>query len=406
MPVHGEDGLKEISVYAHVPFCTLRCGYCDFNSTAVGSAGPPEGRRYADCLVAEYERVVGSERLCSALVASVYVGGGTPTVLSARTLSTLVTGLIDVLPTAPGVEVTVEANPESVSEEKLSALLGAGVNRLSLGVQSLIDTELRTLGRAHTASDARGAFKAARRAGFTNLGLDLIFSVPGSSPASWKRSLEGALSLEPEHISLYGLTIEENTPFHGRYTGAGARELPGEREWALMYKQAIETLTGAGYEHYEISNFAQPGRESVHNTGYWIGRSYVGVGAGAHSYLARPGWGRRWSNVADTAAYMAAIESGTDARESSETLGRGQALAEYVMLSLRMLKRGLDVSGFTERFGVSPIEAFGARLEALVDAGLLESDDRRVVLTDSGVMVADSVIAELVSGGPEASPGG
>lgn len=407
MTVDEKRARPGIGVYAHIPWCASKCPYCDFNSRAAGEV--PE-KRYTDCLTAELRRVAASEGLAGRRLSSLYFGGGTPTLFSPGSIGRVIDTTFEVFTPAPATEVTVEANPGTVTVEKLRALRASGVNRLSLGVQSTLARDLTALGRAHSAREGVEAVGMARRAGFENVGVDIIFAVPGQTARHWKEVLDAVAGLAPEHLSLYGLTIEEATPFGRIYggPGPGRRGLASEEDEARMYELALETLGRAGYVQYEVSNFALPGRESVHNSGYWLGRDYLGLGAGAHSYRSSPPWGRRTWNVEDPGDYMDRTASGLGAEAGGEDLTRGEAMAETVMLGLRMCGTGVDDAAFNARYGVTLEEALAPGLPPLVAGGLVSfvPGPGRLCLSRAGLLLDDSVIAALLAGLPLHSAAG
>lgn len=384
---------KGIGVYAHIPFCLSKCPYCAFNSVAAGDARAYENR-YVECLLKELGARVGKEGITGPL-RTFYIGGGTPTLFSPEAIGKLLSSAIKLFGIAGshGIEATLEANPDTLSPSRLAGYRQHGVNRLSVGFQSLDDARLAALGRTHTAGRATQAFKWGRDAGFDNIGIDLIFGTPGQDHAQWEEELSEAALLKPEHISLYGMTIEEGTPFHRRY-GPGKTGLPGEAAEAGMFTMAIKILKSAGYRHYEVSNFALPGRESVHNTLYWKGAPYIGIGAGAHSYLPWPGWGRRWWNETSAEEYMKRVEAVLDASAGGEELGREEAMLEAVMLGLRMVDDGVSGEKFREKFGLYPGEALPG-LEALIKEGLVRKRGEDVLATESGLLLLNEVTARM-----------
>jgi len=357
---------------------------------------------YADCVVREIEAFLSSGPAPeSSLLQSLYIGGGTPSLFSPRSIARMINAVKAAFTPAPDAEVTIEANPDSIDAAKLSGYLDAGVNRLSIGFQSLCDEELKALGRVHTADKAVLAFKTARAAGFANIGADLIFGVPGQSAASFSSSLSRLTSLSPEHVSVYGLTYEEGTPMTiAKEAGGFAGRLPTDETEEAMYRLAGERLAEGGYVHYEISNWALPGFESRHNRRYWLGGEYLGLGSGAHSYMrANAGqWGVRWWNDASVERYSALITRGGGARAFTERLGRSEAMVESLMLGLRMLEKGVEAGPFRRSFGLLPAEAF-PRSAALVSQGLLRLRQDDLLLTEKGVLLSDSVFAELVRPG-------
>jgi len=373
-----------------VPFCRRKCPYCDFKS--VESDRPPEDR-YAACLEKELEMTTGGEGLKGALLATLYMGGGTPSILSPAAVARIIESTKSFFTPARDLEVTIEVNPDTVDLKKLSRFREAGATRLSIGFQALDDRHLALLGRPHTAEAALEAFRLAREAGFTNAGVDLMFAIPGQTLGDWEATLRKVAALRPEHISLYCLTIEEGTPFHGRYA-RGGQGLASEEEEASMYLMARKVLTEEGYRHYEVSNFALPGFESAHNSRYWSGADYIGIGPAAHSYISRPLWGRRWWNVASPYAYMDRVEMGVSPKESEEELTRDDAMLEAAMLGLRKVAEGIDGERFMQRFAVPPAEAFTGWDRPLSE-GLVVQRGKDMVLTEKGLLVLDEILLRL-----------
>jgi putative oxygen-independent coproporphyrinogen III oxidase len=357
-------------LYVHIPFCLTRCGYCDFNTYA----GLEELRSpYVTAL--EREAELAAPDWGEDWFGSIFVGGGTPTTLPVSTLNGLVSRLRDVFDVFDDAEFTVEANPDTVDEPYLRALLAAGVTRLSIGVQSFDSEVLRSLDRIHSAESPRIAFKAARAAGFDNVNLDLIYGADGETVESWACTLEEAISLGPEHLSCYALTVEPNTLL-GRQVAAGVRSAPDPDVQADMYDLACEALRAAGYHHYEVSNWAQPGLESVHNRGYWEGRPYLGLGAGAHSHRD----GRRWWNVRPPAEYIHLATSGTAPVGGEEVLSEEDRRLERLLLGLRTTS------------GVSADSLEGDRMAPYVTDGLAVVRNDRIALTDRGMLLANEIV--------------
>ncbi|OGQ02688.1 MAG: hypothetical protein A2W38_05400 [Deltaproteobacteria bacterium RBG_19FT_COMBO_58_16] len=408
MGVQGEEKSREgIGVYIHIPFCASKCPYCDFSSVAVaGLTGPVEIEKgYTDCVIRELESFASTGPAPQTrLLQSVYIGGGTPSLFSPQSIARIIGSVKAAFTPAPDCEVTIEANPDSIDEAKLDGYLKAGANRLSIGVQSLDDAELKTLGRVHTADKAVLAFKSARKAGFANIGADLIFGIPGQSEARFASSLSRLIALCPEHISVYGLTYEEGTPMTAvKEAGGFDGRLPTDEVEEAMYRLAQAMLAEGGYCHYEVSNWALPGFESRHNRRYWLGGEYLGLGSGAHSYM-RAGtnggpWGVRWWNDASIERYCALIMDtdgeGGSARAFTEKLGRREAMVESLMLGIRMPGRGVEGAQFRRAFGLFPAEAF-PRCAALISQGLLRLRGDDLLLTDRGLLLSDSVFAELL----------
>jgi oxygen-independent coproporphyrinogen III oxidase len=292
----------------------------------------------------------------------------------------------------PGAEITIEANPGTVERRKARHLRSLGVNRISLGVQSFHDGTLARLGRVHTGDQAAGALSLLREEGFTNIAADLIYGLPGQTAALWEEDLERLLAFRPEHLSLYALSVEAGTPF-GRELGRGKLNLPAETSVVAMYRLARRRAAAAGYEHYEISNWALPGRRSRHNSLYWTGGEYRGVGAGAHSFFIVPK-PVRLANVRDAAAYVRRLREGKSPVVMREVLPRRTFLAEQVMLGLR-LREGIGRRDFEKRWGVDPLEAFGPGLAGAFGRRWLTARGDRLKLTAAGVLFSNEVFAAL-----------
>ena len=388
-PERPED--PNTGLYIHIPYCGKKCPYCDFNSIAEGSI--PE-QRYVDSLIGELDHYLESG-VFNRPIDTLYIGGGTPSFLSLRATERIVCHVRSVFEWAPGLEATIEANPSSIDREKLDGYLSSGINRISLGVQSFCDAELSVLGRTHSARDAVAAFNMARKAGFTNIGVDLIYAIPGQSSIAFKKNLEKALELGPEHISVYGLTLEEGTAMQSAAC-RGYIVAVSEDVEAACYELAAKTLTDRGYTHYEISNFAVAGSESRHNTRYWEGRDFLGLGAGAHSCSLDSARGvertKRWWNIKDPASYMALVEERGSAKEGEEILTPEQRRLEALYLGLRLLK-GIDVDTFKAEFKITPMElldniALSERLVS-IDKGSGQGD--RIRLTPRGLLFSNEL---------------
>lgn len=358
-------------LYVHIPFCASACPYCDF-AFVVGRDAQAE--RYVGALVTEFTSRVPS----GAPFDTVYFGGGTPTALDPAQLNRVLETVREHASVTPDAEVTVEANPNDL--DCFPALRRIGVTRLSLGIQSSDDMTLRALGRSHTGADARLAVEIARSTGFDNVSLDAIFGGPGQSVDGWRSDLSHLLDLGPDHVSLYGLTVEPGTPYAKR-EAAGDLDLPTEDDQSAMYEVALSLTEHAGLEQYEISNFARPGHESRHNLSCWRGDVYVGIGMSAHSYDGHiRSWNHRLLND-----YLGAVESGASPEAGREPIADDTRTVERVMLGLRT-REGIDAS------------AVGASTAAdrLLSADLIETDGARIRLTRRGKHVADLVCAELV----------
>lgn len=371
------------ALYLHVPFCRRRCGYCDFYKELYE---PETARR----VVAAMRRELAQAAAAGLTSRAIFVGGGTPTVLPPELLHGLLgdAGATS-LATGP-VEFTVEANPATVSDAVAAALVAAGVNRVSLGAQSFTPTELTVLDREHAPADVARTLDTCRRHGLTHFSLDLIFGVPGQTAASWRKSLARAVELGPEHLSCYGLTYEAGTALHQRKIDGDVTPMDHDLE-ADLYELTIAELTKAGFAHYEISNFARPGRECAHNLVYWHNEPYVGIGPAAAGYVD----GVRYRNVADVAEYVAAIEAGRSPRAEEEQLPPDRQMGETMMLGLR-LRAGVDRGAFARRFGRDPAEVFADIVATQQDAGTLELTPGAIRLSDRGLLIADTVLAEFL----------
>jgi oxygen-independent coproporphyrinogen-3 oxidase len=379
-----------LSLYIHYPFCLRKCLYCAFNSI---SDAPCTGDDFLAGLLSELKMRSGMPEKGSSAT-TLYLGGGTPSLLEPCQVERIIDAAAKYYALSPEAEITLECNPGTVTAEKLAAFRAAGVNRLSLGVQSFDDDFLERLGRAHTAGQALAAFRAAREAGFDNIGIDLIHSLPGQSLAQWQSELLHACKLSPEHLSLYGLTVEEGTPF-ALLAETGKLLLPDEEESACMYEKSAEILGASGYEQYEIANFARPGFRSRHNSGYWQRRPFLGFGAGAHSYLRLPGNGVRFSNTERVEDYLQLLSRDCLPTSESRDLSRDEAMAESLFLGLR-LTEGVSLERFREEFSVSFHDAFGAACADLFAAGLLEIRDGFLRLTEKARILSNQVFVRFL----------
>ncbi len=375
------------AVYWHVPFCVKRCHYCDFATDAL-SFNPAERRSRTDAYLAAVRRELAASPALPA--PTVFFGGGTPTTLSADELAALLAAIDAHHGLLPGAEVSLEANPTTAEAGKFRALCEAGFNRLSLGVQSFNDRLLASLGRVHDAADAVRAYDLARQAGFENVSVDLMFALPTQDLADWRAALARAIALEPDHLALYGLTVEPGTPLEKQVASGRVTLLDADLE-ADMYELAIDTLGEAGFEQYELSNFARPGRRCAHNQIYWRNEPYRGYGPGAASYVAR----RRWLNVASTETYTQRLLQNQSPEDSGETCDEAGERQETMYLGLRMLE-GVSRARFSERYGGPPEQWFGETLARLVAQELVVDDGQCWRLTRRGMMVSNRVFMEFV----------
>jgi len=390
------------SLYLHVPFCVSKCPYCDFNSH-VGLEGLFES--YSRALVSEirlWGRELGAPRLDT-----VFIGGGTPSRVPAEQIRAALDAVRESFVLAPDAEVTLEANPQSAESDKMEAWLAAGVNRLSLGFQSLDSGALGFLERAHTADEAVDVFGRARTAGFGNVSCDLIFAIPGLTTSRWEEVLAAVLQLGPDHVSAYELTPEVGTRL-GADVASGRTLMPDDEVKLDQYAAAEMLLAAAGLARYEVSNWARPGRECRHNMAYWSGVPYAAAGAGAHAFLfaqSAPSWlretrtegaitVRQW-NVSNPAAYIGAVRDRGHAQAGHEWLDRHTTIGDLMMMGLRM-GSGVDLGAASRRFGSDIGGALATKVDELAGAGLLHRDGDMVAATEGGMLVLNRVVAEFV----------
>ena len=349
-------------IYIHIPFCEKKCNYCDFNSYA--------GKQ--DLMQSYVDRLCGEMKQYAHLRAdTLYIGGGTPTSLSAELLEKVLLAAFDTFQMEDGAEVTCEVNPGTATDEKLAALRGTGVNRLSIGVQSFCDSELETLGRIHTAAQAKETVLAARRAGFSNISVDVMFGTPDQTMESWRKTLDGVLALSPEHISAYSMILEENTPFWSMDLNFPDEDTEREMHW-----EAVRRFQEAGFEHYEISNFAKPGFAARHNVKYWVLEDYVGLGAGACSYFG----GERYANVSDISEYINKADPSCHRHAVTEEERKKDAM----LLGFRLIG------------GVAEQPGFADTLKELSDEGLIIRENGTSRLSRRGIDLANQVFMEFV----------
>lgn len=381
-----------IGIYIHIPFCVKKCPYCSFNSF---EAVDIQEDIYINSVLQELAlHIEAMPDLSGRVLETIYIGGGTPSLISPKGIEKILTNIRHSFLLSQPLEITLEVNPGTVTFEKLSQFKGAGINRLSIGVQSFNEDALKSLGRIHSVRDSLTCFENSVRAGFSNIGIDLIYGVQGQCLKSWEEELDTAISLMPQHISAYNLMIEKGTPFFRQYK-AGNMILPSEEEQVRMFEVAIDRLSSGGYNQYEISNYSWEGFESRHNNRYWLCKDYIGLGAGAHSYLSSPDWGVRWWNETVPDTYINAIKNKGGARAGMEHLTEEEAVTEAVLLGLRRTK-GIDLDWFSKRFGFSLKESYTKKIAIMEAGGLLFERENRLILTRKGLIVADSVIMELI----------
>jgi oxygen-independent coproporphyrinogen-3 oxidase len=402
------------ALYLHIPFCRRRCSYCDFNTyTTLGGLQDA----YTAALAREIRQVGALAREAgdpAPAVHTMFFGGGTPSLLTTRQVETILTAAREAFAVAPDAEITMEANPGTVDAAYLAAVRALGVNRLSYGVQSALPGELALLGREHDFDAAVAAVGMAREAGFDNLNLDLIYGLPGQSVADWQRTLSAVLPLEVEHVSLYCLTIEPGTPMQ-RWLQTGTIQAPDPDVAADQYELACRELARAGFGHYEISNWARPGRECRHNVVYWRNEPYLGLGAGAHGMAG----GYRYQVVRQPRAYIRRMGMTDDDRLQTarrllspdlrtevfplssavaayHPVGRDEAMSDTAITQLRLLEEGLDLNAFAGRFGRTFDEVYGDTVRQLVGWDLLRRRDGHLLLTERGRFLSNQVFYRFV----------
>tara|TARA_B100001013_G_scaffold312802_1_gene218580 strand:+ start:105 stop:1325 length:1221 start_codon:yes stop_codon:yes gene_type:complete len=396
-----EAPTEGIGLYVHIPFCETKCPYCDFNTYSG-----------IEKLIPGYMSSVGSEvsfwggnllNQTKQKVKTIFFGGGTPSYIPPLDISHIIEKVSDAFDIGDLKETTLESNPGDITEDRASEWLNYGVNRLSIGVQSLDNDLLRFLGRRHTAEEAIGSFEAARQAGFTNINLDLMYGLPYQSLSHWKTTVEGVINARPEHISMYGLAIEPETPL-ASWVKMGEVPEPDSDISADMYQLAQNLARDGGYRQYEISNWCLPEYESLHNLQYWRNQSYLGVGPGAHSYLK----GKRFSNLRSPRRYMEIVDSLPNTHcdlefiqqrglfDVFEDIDKGTEMAETMILGLR-LDEGVSTKQFKERFDTKLSDIYQTQITELITLGLIEWDNCRLTLTDSGKLLGNEVFHRFLS---------
>ena len=368
-------------LYIHIPFCKSKCLYCDFRSFANRDEyiGP-----YFSALKKELR--YWGEKEKDRVLDTVYFGGGTPSYVDAKLISEVIKEVKTIFNIQPDSEITVECNPGTIGFQDFKLLKEAGANRLSLGLQSTDNSMLRAIGRIHTLEDFERCFLDARRAGFFNISIDLMYGLPGMNLEDWEQTLQKALSFDAEHISVYALKVEEGTPFSKMKLA-----LPNDDLTADMYELAVETLRNNGYKRYEVSNFAKKGCESRHNQKYWRLDDYLGVGLGAHSFMDS----ERFFNISEMEEYISAAESGGTLVEERTPVTLNEQMSEFVFLGLRC-EDGISLREFKKRFGVSITDVFGAPIKKYTDWGFLVSDGERLKFSDKGFFVSNLILADFV----------
>ncbi|GIV19198.1 MAG: coproporphyrinogen III oxidase [Armatimonadota bacterium] len=376
--------LERVSIYVHIPFCVKRCAYCDFNTYAWRGSIV---RRTLEAIRAHVESTDAED----VVVPTIFFGGGTPSFPEPEWIIGILEAIRRRFRVLPDAEISLEANPGSADRSRFAILRQAGFNRLSMGVQAFDDRLLQVLGRVHSSAEAIRSYEAARAAGFENINLDLMFALPSQTIRHWQRTLRTAISLQPEHLSCYALTIEPNTPFYTMHQ-QGLLQLPDEEEDLRMYQHAIRVLPRAGYEHYEISNFARPGYRCQHNMVYWRNEQYLGFGPGAVSYR----HGVRWKCLSNPRRYVQAVSEGLSLVEEEERLDADASLGETIMLMLR-LRDGVDVKAVEQRYGVNLTQRYAPQLHRLQRLRLLEVTSHYWRITPKGLPIANTICAEFLA---------
>lgn len=375
--------MKGLGLYIHIPFCKSKCLYCDFNSY---SGKDIMQDSYIHCLIKEIE--LQSSKISGRGIESIYIGGGTPTYLNFNSLKKLLKCLERYA--SPGMEISCEANPGALSKEKLQLLKDYGINRLSIGLQSWNDNILKKLGRVHTVKDFIENYNCARLLGFSNINVDLMFSIYGQTIDDFEDTLNNVINIQPEHISCYSLIIEEGTPIWAKRECGEWKEADEETD-RQMYELATYKLTNAGFKRYEISNYAKHGFECRHNIIYWKCQNYIGVGAGAHSYID----GVRYSNETDIEKYIDDIYVGRLPEVQRENLSLKDSMAEFMFMGLRMME-GINTAEFVSRFDRSIYDIYGTAIEKMIKNGLLNVRENCIRLTDRGIDLSNQVFMEFI----------
>ena len=375
---------RELEIYIHIPFCVKKCAYCDFLS------GPQDEKtieRYVSSLLEEIRAHSSKQKFASDYeVTTIFLGGGTPSVLETNQIQRIFEILNTCFKVSKDAEITIEANPGTVTVEKLQAYKQCGINRISFGLQSTNNEELKLLGRIHTYEEFLESYQLARKCGFDNINVDLISAIPKQTLTSWEATLEKVIALQPEHISAYSLIVEEGTPFAKVYGEGcpGEYDLPSEEEEREIYYRTEEMLSKAGYHRYEISNYAKTGKECKHNLGYWERKEYLGIGLGAASLIDDT----RYKNTDDLSFYLEHTSDLSAIQENVEKLSLKEQMEEFMFLGLRKME-GVSITEFEKLFGKDIEECYGEQIQSLIEQGLLEQKDGRLMLTRQGIDVSN-----------------
>lgn len=376
--------MSELSLYFHIPYCKMKCFYCDFNSYSNKHDTLDEYLVSIEKEIDLYAHLHGSS------IRTIFFGGGTPSIIESRCIRKIIDKCNSVFDTRGCTEISIEANPESLTEQKLYDYRNMGINRLSIGLQAWQDRLLKKIGRIHTLEKFIYAFSKAREASFDNINVDLIFSLPEQSVANWVETLLNVVDLSPEHVSCYGLKIEEGTRFH-KALKEGEIQVPNDETDREMYYYAQESLNKFGYNQYEISNFAKPGYECVHNMAYWTFKEYIGFGAGAHSFFDN----KRVENENIIEKYISQINKGNFAYSEKHNLSKKNQMTDYIITGLRLIK-GIDKKKFYEKFDMSINDLYTLNVTEYIKMGLLDDDEDNVKFTPKGLDLSNLVLTEFV----------
>lgn len=382
---------KNLEIYIHIPFCVRKCAYCDFLS---GLADDKTVEHYVEKLIDEIYAHGACDLVSETMVTTIFFGGGTPSILTGSQMQRIMTALKECFQIAEDAEISMEANPGTVTKEKLESYKQADINRISFGLQSVNNEELKLLGRVHTWEEFLESFQLARECGFDNINVDLISAIPKQTVESWEESVRQVVSLNPEHISAYSLIVEEGTPFFEKYGEGteGESLLPSEEDEREIYHRTEALLQKAGYHRYEISNYAKEGRECRHNLGYWERKNYLGIGLGASSLVDNV----RYKNTDELEYYIQHASELSEIQEDREVLSHTEQMEEFIFLGLRKIQ-GISVKEFEIIFGNSLEECYGEGIKRMQDEKLLTLEDGFLKLTEKGIDVSNFVFAEILN---------
>ncbi len=376
----------KLGLYLHFPFCLSKCPYCDFNSYQL-----KEDNQITSYISALYQEISAySQKLKKNNITTIYLGGGTPTILSGIQIYSILKFCRDKFNIDKNAEITIEANPGTLDSEKLKLIIESGIDRLSLGAQSFNNVFLKILGRIHNTKSIIDSYFLAREIGFSNINIDIMFALPGQTSEDLQATLKKAISLKPDHLSLYNLTVKPGTEYYKKYK-KGKLKLPNEDEEFEMYNWAMHFLKENNFEHYEIANFARPNKKSMHNLLYWQNKPYLGIGAGAFSFIR----GYRYMNYENPVSYIKEIMKGKLPIDNGEKISLRKRMIETIILGLRT-KDGVGYKQFKTRFGVSLSDIFSETIDKLVNLGLLQKGNYRIKLTKKGIFLANTVFREFV----------